>query len=68
MGGRALSPESLEGDAKVTTYKSLADIPSGVELSFDEYVTVIQLEHGYSKAVAKAVTDAIFIEHGIGKN
>ena len=68
MGGRALSPESLEGSPKITTYKSLGDIPSGVSLSFDEYVTVVQLEHGYSKATAKAVVDAIFIEHGIGEN
>jgi hypothetical protein len=68
MGGRALSPESLEGSNKITTYKSLADIPSGVSLSFDEYVTVVQLEHGYSRPTAKAVVNAIFIENGIGEN
>lgn len=68
MGGRALSPESLEGSLKIQTYKSLADIPPGVSLSFKEYVTVVQLEHGYSRATAQAVVDAIHIENGIGEN
>ena len=68
MGGRALSPESLEGSNKITTYKSLADVPSGITLTQDEYVTVVQLEHGYSRATAKAVVDAIYIQNGIGDN
>lgn len=66
--GAALQPESLEGSNKITTYKSLADVPSDVSLSFDEYVTVLQLEKGWSRATAVAVVDAIFIEKGIGKN
>jgi hypothetical protein len=65
--GQSLVPESLEGSAKIQTYKSLADVPQDMSLSQDEYVTILQLEHGWSKATAKAVTDAIFIEKGIGK-
>ena len=65
-GGRAMSPESLEDSVKVTTYKAMSDVPDGVELSKSEYVTVIQLEHGYSKATAEAVVDAIYISEGLG--
>ena len=66
MGGRALSPESLEGGMKVTTYKSLADVPANVELSKSEYITVLQLSEGYSRATASAVVDAIFLDLGVG--
>mgnify|MGYP000849498386 FL=1 len=64
-GGLALQPESLEGSEKVTTYKSLADVPPEMSLSHDEYVTVLQLEKGWSRATAAAVVDAIFISKGI---
>lgn len=66
-GGLALQPESLEGLNKIQTYKSLRDVPSDVSLTFDEYVTVLQLEKGWSRATAQAVVDAIFIEKGIGE-
>lgn len=67
-GGLSMQPESLEGSNKIQTYKSLSDVPTDVSLSFDEYVTVLQMEKGWSRATATAVVDAIFIEKGIGEN
>jgi len=66
MGG-SLMPESLEGSNKVTTYKSLSAVPEDAVLSYDEYVNVLQLDpnFGYSRATAKAVVDAIFMEKGL---
>ena len=66
-GGMAMQPESLEGSNKIQTYKSLADVPPELSLTFDEYVTVLQLEKGWSRATAQAVVEAIFIEKGIGE-
>ncbi|MCF6205366.1 MAG: hypothetical protein L3J47_00535 [Sulfurovum sp.] len=64
--GMALMPESLDGKMKVTSYKSIKDVPHDVELTKSEYVTVLQLGEGYSKATAEAVVDAIFLTKGIG--
>lgn len=65
VGGRALSPQSLEGSNKVTTYKSLDHVPDDVTLSYDECVRTLQLSKGYSAATATAVTDAIWIQAGL---
>ena len=58
-GGAALVPESLEGDAKVQTFKSLS------AFSFDDAVQYLQSERGYSPATAQAIADSIFLEHGL---
>ena len=58
MGG-VLVPESLEGSAKVQTYKSLDD-----RYSFEEAVEVVK-SMGYRYPTAKAIADAIFTMHGI---
>lgn len=63
--GGALIPESLEGGVKVTTYKSISDIPPTENLSHDEWIRVVQLDKGWSRATAKAVVDAIFIKKGL---
>lgn len=57
--GRMMIPQSLEGSAKVQTYKSVERI------SFEEAVRFIQTNKGYTYPVAKALADAIFITHGI---
>ena len=58
MGGN-LVPQSLEGSAKVQTYKSTERI------SYDEAIREIQKSRNYSFATAKALADAIFSTHGI---
>jgi hypothetical protein len=63
--GMALSPESLEGSGKVTTYKSLASIPDDAVLGFDDYVRTLQISEGFSKSTAEAVVHAIFLERGV---
>ncbi len=57
--GRMMIPQSLEGSAKVQTYKSLDRI------TFEEAIQFIEKEKGYSYPVAKAMADAIFTLHGI---
>lgn len=64
MGG-ALVPESLEGSAKITTYKSLDSVPDDVNLSFTECVQILQLSKGWSRPTAEAVVDAIWLEKGL---
>lgn len=59
-GGRALIPQSLEGSAKVQTYKSLPEF-----LSKPEAISLLQKERGYSLQSARAVTDAIWIQNGL---
>lgn len=63
--GAAMIPESLEGGAKIQTYKSFSDIPEGTDLSYDDCVRVLQLDKGWSRPTAQAVADAIFIEKGL---
>lgn len=55
MGG-VLVPESLEGNAKVQTHKSM--------ISFQEAVNHIQKSWNCSYVTAKATADAIFASHG----
>ena len=57
--GQAITPQSLEGGMKVTTWKSLPD-----RLSFDDAVSYLRLEKGYSLNTAKAIADAIFTQQG----
>ena len=64
MGG-TLTPESLEGDNKITTYKSINAIPDNANLSYDGWVRVVQLDKGWSRTTAEAVVDAIFIKKGL---
>ena len=56
--GAILVPESLEGAAKVQTYKSIDRI------SFPEAVEFLQKDRGYSRVTAKALADSIFSHHG----
>lgn len=63
--GAPLVPESLEGNAKVQTFKSLDEIPDHVSLDRDQWVRCLQLDKGWSRSTAKAVVDAIFISKGI---
>lgn len=56
--GQVLMPESLEGNAKVQTFKSSAHI------SFDEAVTFLVKSRGYSHRTARLMADAIFATHG----
>lgn len=56
--GATLIPESLEGSAKVQTYKSIDRI------SFSEAINLLQKEKGYSQITAKAIADSIFTHHG----
>lgn len=60
-----LVPESLEGKPSPQIYKSMADIPDTAKLSYDECVTVLQLEKGWSRATAQAVVDVAFIQKGL---
>ena len=55
--GRVLVPQSLEGNAKLQTYKSQ-------RISYGEALTEIQ-RRGYSLPVARIFADAIFATHGI---
>jgi hypothetical protein len=57
--GRSLIPQSLEGSAKVQTYKSLT------HFKYEDAVQYLQLEKGYSVATAKAIADAIFVAKGL---
>ena len=52
-------PESLEGKAKIQTYKSLESF------SYEEAIKYLCVEKGYTSAMAQVVTDSIFIEHGL---
>lgn len=65
MGG-VMVPESLDHEEKVTSYKSIAAVPAGTHLSQEAYVTILQLEKGWSKATAEAVVDAIFLDKNLG--
>ena len=56
--GQAITPQSLEGSAKVQTYKSVERV------SYNEAVRIIQ-NKGYSQPTAQAMADAIFVTHGI---
>jgi hypothetical protein len=56
--GAVLIPESLEGSAKVQTFKSVDRI------NFSEAVDILQSEKGYSRVTAKAIADSIFTYHG----
>jgi hypothetical protein len=60
LSGSAMMPESLEGSAKVQTYKSLVG-----RISYEQAVAYLRHERNYSDLVAKAVADAIFTTHGI---
>lgn len=60
--GRMMIPQSLEGSNKVTTYKSIEELP---EIDMDQAVQYLRMEKGYSKAAAEAIADAIFINKGI---
>lgn len=57
--GRQLVPQSLEGSAKVQTYKSTNKITR------EEAIHYLQIKKGYSGATARAVADAIFVANGI---
>ena len=59
--GAILVPESLEGRAKVQTFKSIESIE---RISFVEAVEYLQLEKGYSRMAARAIADAIFTQYG----
>lgn len=54
--GRALIPQSLEGDKKVLTYKSL---------SRDECVQLLQERRGFSRSDALVLTEAVMQMNGI---
>jgi hypothetical protein len=54
--GRALIPQSLEGDKKVLTYKSL---------SRDECVQLLQERRGFSRSEALVLTEAVMQMNGI---
>jgi hypothetical protein len=58
--GRTLIPQSLEGSAKVQTYKSLPD-----QVSKRDAIEYLQLTKGYSRATAQVVADAIFMDQKI---
>lgn len=60
IGGRALIPQSLEGSAKVQTYKGLPDQVSRKDA--EEYLI---LNKGYTAKTAAAVVDAIFINKSV---
>jgi hypothetical protein len=55
MGG-VLTPESLEGKAKVQTYKSFTR---------ERAITHLQLCKGYNRHTAEIVTDSIFARRGL---
>lgn len=55
--GRNLIPQSLEGSAKIQTYKS------NDFYTKEEAIKFLQLSKGYSDAAAKVVADAIFMAH-----
>jgi hypothetical protein len=57
--GHSLIPQSLEGTAKVQTYKSLS------KLTRKEAIHYLQIKKGYSGVTAAAVTNAIFAANGI---
>jgi hypothetical protein len=57
--GRIVTPQSLEGSAKVQTFKSTERI------SYPEAIRTIQMSKGYSYPTAKALADAIFAAHGV---
>lgn len=59
VSGRALSPQSLEGNSKVQTYKSTNFI------THEEAITYIQNTKGYSKNTAKIIADSIFVRNGL---
>jgi hypothetical protein len=54
--GRALIPQSLEGDKKVLTYKSF---------SRDECVQLLQERRGFSRSDALVLTEAVMQMNGI---
>lgn len=56
--GQVMTPESLEGNMKVQTYKSVDRI------TFEEAIRIIE-NKGYSPYTAKCWADAIFVTHGI---
>lgn len=58
VGGQALIPESLEGSAKVQTFKSN-------NISYDDAVAFVQKSRGYTHQTARAITDVIFSVNGI---
>jgi hypothetical protein len=57
--GAVVVPQSLEGSAKVQTYKSQERISYGAAVEF------LKSERGYSEHLARAFADAIFVNHGI---
>jgi len=57
--GGMLIPQSLEGKPANQTFKSN-------RISYDEALLFLINEKGYSEPVAKAITDAIFIQYGMG--
>jgi len=65
--GRSLVPQSLEGRAKVTTFKSLDDIPQEAMLSREECIKALQLDKGWGRSTASLVVDAIFTERKLNK-
>jgi hypothetical protein len=56
--GRVITPQSLEGRAKVLTHKSN-------KISYQEAIGYLQARRGYSFPLAKALADAIFATTGI---